>query len=106
MAPLKAGWLSHVIMYLVCLVSTVGIGGGRREKTKAPQKPTKIEYAHLIFAGFLKLYHMYLSQIRSLYDQVLPKLKNEIYMAVFLIVKVQQVHWEFIFFFYPYIIYI
>lgn len=43
MAPLKAGWLSHVIMYLVCLVSTVGIGGGRREKTKAPQKPTKIK---------------------------------------------------------------
>lgn len=37
---------------------------------------------------------------------MLPKLKNEIYMAGFLIVKVHKVHWEFIFFFYPYIIYI
>lgn len=43
MAPLKAGWLSHVITYLVCLVSTVGIGGGRKEKNKAPQKPSKIK---------------------------------------------------------------
>lgn len=54
MAPLKAGWLSHVIMYLVCLVSTVGIGGERKQKNKAPQKTAKIkkEYSRSIFAGF------------------------------------------------------
>lgn len=58
MAPLKAGWLSHVITYLVCLVSTVGIGGKRKEKTKAPQKTTKIkkkECSHSGFAGFFEV---------------------------------------------------
>lgn len=110
MAPLKAGWLSHVITYLVCLVSTVGMGGKRKEKSKAPQKTTKIIKKKNIFIPvlqvFLKLYHIPFSQIRSLYDQVLPKLKNEVCMAGFLIVKVHKMHWEFIFFFYTYTIYI
>lgn len=40
MAPLKAGWLSYVITYLACLVSTVRMGGKER-KNKAPQRTTK-----------------------------------------------------------------
>lgn len=39
MAPLKAVWLSHVIMYLVCLAYIVGIGG--KKKNETPQNLLK-----------------------------------------------------------------
>lgn len=63
MAPLKAGWLSHVITYLACLVSTVRIGGEER-KNKAPQRTTKNNSCS-IFVDFLRLYHTTFSQLRT-----------------------------------------
>lgn len=43
MAPLEAGWLSGVIMYLLCLVSTVWVGGRKEKKNEDPQKSTTIK---------------------------------------------------------------
>lgn len=56
MAPLKAVWLSHVIMYLVCLASIVGIG--EKKKTKAPKNLLKINNERLFsfcFSSFLEV---------------------------------------------------
>lgn len=50
MAPLKAVWLSHVITYLVCLVSIVGIGGKR--KKISPKKSTKINNKRIFSFNF------------------------------------------------------